>query len=390
MTYTGTRSVLDADSHLMETADWLASYTAPEFRADVPPLPYQDDPDFASRLATVEPNLQLRNSDRRARTAADGAIMSMATKGIEAVGATDARERSHALDVLGFGAQLVFPTFSFVQVMMAETPELRLETMLAMNRGLAEFCADDSRLLATAHIPFDLGPAVALRVLREAIDAGAVAPTVDMVPRRGAHSMTHPEFDVVWAAIVDADMPAMVHVGLDNGLRPVRREYFDNGRTLAHFRSDAPGDALSYMAIGYPAELFLAAMVFDGILHRFPTLRLGVTELGASWVPSFLQTLDQAHRAFRRLQDLSHLTGPPSDVIRRHARFTPFAGEDVGWLHETEDADLFMFSSDYPHHEGSDDPIGRFERTMTGVSDERQARFYSDTFGELMGSHLVR
>ena len=92
-------------------------------------------------------------------------------------------------------------------------------------------------------------------------------------------------------------MLATVHIGLDNGWRPLRPSFFDNGRTLEHFRSDAPGDALSYMAIGYPAQLFLSSIVFDGVLERFPGLRFSVTELGAVWVPGFLHHLDQSARA---------------------------------------------------------------------------------------------
>ena len=42
-------------------------------------------------------------------------------------------------------------------------------------------------------------------------------------------------------------------------------------------------------------------------------------ELGASWIISWMQRLDQAHRAFRRLQDLSELKMRPSEYVRRQA-----------------------------------------------------------------------
>jgi predicted TIM-barrel fold metal-dependent hydrolase len=176
-----------------------------------------------------------------------------------------------------------------------------------------------------------------------------------------------------------------VHIGLDNGWRPIRREFFDNGRTLEHFRSDAPGDAFSYMAIGYPAELFLSSMILDGVLERFPGLRISVAELGAVWVPGFLHHLDQAARSFRRLQDLSHLSMPPSDYVRRQVRFTPFAGEPVGWMIESSSPDLYCFSSDYPHHEGSDDPIRRFDQTMGSVDEAAREAFYAGNFAALLG-----
>ena len=47
-----------------------------------------------------------------------------------------------------------------------------------------------------------------------------------------------------------------------------------------------------------------------------------------------------------------------------------------------------MFASDYPHHEGTDDPIKRFEQTMSDVSEENKTKFYSENFKKLLGSHI--
>jgi len=66
-------------------------------------------------------------------------------------------------------------------------------------------------------------------------------------------------------------------------------------------------------------------------------------------------------------------------------RFTPFAGEDIGWLHATAGRELFMFASDYPHHEGTDDPIGRFDRTMASVTGDDQRGFYETILRDLVG-----
>jgi hypothetical protein len=43
-----------------------------------------------------------------------------------------------------------------------------------------------------------------------------------------------------------------------------------------------------------------------------------------------------------------------------------------------------LFSSDYPHPEGTRDPIGHFERTLGGVSDGVKERFYWRNFAEMM------
>ena len=52
----------------------------------------------------------------------------------------------------------------------------------------------------------------------------------------------------------------------------------------------------------------------------------------------------------------------PSDYLRRQVRVTPFPGEDVAELVKISSPELYLFSSDYPHPEGTKDPIGHLER----------------------------
>lgn len=313
--------------------------------------------------------------------------MRMARKGWMSLGGWDPAERSVALDQLGFESQLVFPTGSFAQLM--STPvAAREEAARAMNRGLFEFCADP-RLLASAYVPFEFGPAVAVDFVAEAAGRGVAGILVDSIPSPHQHSFTHPDFDIVWSAVEDADLAVFLHVGADQNYRPVPPTFFDNGRDMSHFRSDAPGDPLSYMAIGYPAELFLAAMVYDGVMERFPRLRFGVTELGATWLPSFLHFIDTGLRSFRHIQDLSHLSMRPSEYLRRQVVVSPFAGEDVGWVIEQAGAAMVAFSSDYPHHEGTDDPIRRFEASMTSLGATERAAFYEGNARRLLGHRVV-
>jgi hypothetical protein len=79
----------------------------------------------------------------------------------------------------------------------------------------------------------------------------------------------------------------------------------------------------------------------------------------------------------------------PSEYVSRHLKFTPFPGEPVGWMIEQAGAELFMFSSDFPHPEGSTDPIGKFEATLDDVASSARDLFYSRNFIELMGSKLA-
>jgi predicted TIM-barrel fold metal-dependent hydrolase len=165
---------------------------------------------------------------------------------------------------------------------------------------------------------------------------------------------------------------------------PVPASFYANGRTVPEPKAgDAPRDALAYMSIGYNAQLFLSAMIFDGVLDRFKGLRIGVVELGAVWFASWVRQLDQAHRAFKRLQDLPELSQVPSAYAYERIKITPFAGEPIGWMLAQEMDEVLMFASDYPHHEGTDDPIGRFERAMPEASEGQRDRFYRDNYKAL-------
>ena len=47
-----------------------------------------------------------------------------------------------------------------------------------------------------------------------------------------------------------------------------------------------------------------------------------------------------------------------------------------------------MFSSDYPHLEGGRNPLARFEKSIKGISESDQDKFFRLNFESLMGSAL--
>ena len=70
-------------------------------------------------------------------------------------------------------------------------------------------------------------------------------------------------------------------------------------------------------------------------------------------------------RSFRRTEPLLQaLTLEPSEYLKRQVRFSLFPFEDAAWLIREAGEELFMFASDYPHPEGSKDPIGRFAKSL--------------------------
>ena len=388
MVYAHRDDIFDADTHMMEHPDWIHQFADKSIQDKLEPIA-EGDKDVRLRIDNAIKGFEERQSSPDVLEKAKEEFMGWKHKGWDGLGAFNAEERKLANDLLGFKAHLVFPTSAFDQVLAAKEPKVILGGVEALNKGMAEFCSVDKRMFGAAYTPFSYGEEVALNILKQSIQQGSKVILIDTIAPEGTKAFTHPDFDVVWKTIQDNDITITLHVGADNSWDPVPLSFYNNGSEVPpHKEGDAPRDALAYMGISYNAELFLASMIFDGVFDRFPLLRIGVVELGASWIISWMKHLDQSYRAFRRLQDLSGVKMLPSEYVQKHIKITPFPGEDIGWLLESGASDLLMFASDYPHHEGTDDPITRFEKTMLETSEENKQKFYSNNFKALLGSNL--
>lgn len=381
MTYAGGRPILDADSHLMELPGFLDEFI---------------EHDMLDRLkgrsmSVLAPVLEKAERDATAR-AADASLRQQAEerllldKGWSAMGAFDPAERSHVVDLFGFDGQLVFATFA-TAMFLGRDLDLLYAGSAAHNRAVTAFCDGDARLLPVAFIPLqDTDRAVALLEEAVALQCGAVH-----IPSTAAgdRSPTHPDLDPFWALLEASGTPFVLHVG--GGGRLLDRSFHNNGRPVTdHLGGGENIRSKDFLAISNSPALFLGTLILDGLFDQFPGLRGGVIEEGASWVVSWMHQLDFAQRAFRRTEaPLQSLAMTPSDYVRRHLRFTPFPGEPVGWMIEQAGAELFMFSTDYPHPEGGRDPLAKFEETMGAVSEDDRHRFYYQNMADLLGPSLV-
>ena len=380
MAYAAGRTCYDADSHLMELSGWLADYADPGIRARIRPLHLGG----AGRLAEkAVADAEARRGDPAAARALEENVMG--AKGWAALGAFDPAERSRALDLLGFEKQLVFSTFAATQF-AGDDLELLYGGTRAHNRAMAEFCADDPRLLAVGMVPWG-EPDRALEETREAIRLGCQAILVPSAPPRDV-SPTHPDYHPLWAHLEESGIPFMLHIG--GGGRPLRRAFHENGLppTTDFLGGGENIRSKDFMVIHQPPEIFLSCLVLDGIFEKFPGLRGGCIEQGALWVVPWLERLDIAQQTFRKTEPALALPLKASDYIRRQVRFTPFPTEPVGWMVEQAGEELFLFSSDYPHPEGGRDPIRRFEHAFDakGVGAEARERFYWRNFADMMGA----
>jgi predicted TIM-barrel fold metal-dependent hydrolase len=387
MTYATNRVYCDADSHIMETEDWLSRFADAEIIDKLPDI-------SLAKSGTKSFDFIADAVDKQLDRAKQGLPVNdvvKGTKGWNAPGAFNAAERKAALDDLGFARQLVFSTFSASTYLQHADLSVRYGGVRAHNRAMAAFCKDDERLIAVGHLSFE-DPIRCVEELQEGVRLGCGAFWVPGMPVGDAvsgKSPGHPDHDVIWQAFCDLNIPFMLHVGPNSPTKLAA--YENNGKPRPKDITGAEqGENLrvrDFMLLSIGPQQFLTSLVFDGVFERFPQLRGGVIELGAGWVPEYLRTLDLSQKIFKRSDaSVAALPLKASDYIRRAMKFTPFPGEDVGRMIKDAGAELFLFSSDYPHPEGTDDPIGRFERTFKDISETDKEKFYHSNFQAMMGA----
>jgi predicted TIM-barrel fold metal-dependent hydrolase len=385
MTYAGARVIHDADAHIMETPDWLYDHADPDVRAKLEELNFEGTPeaqgDYLRKIAEKHVDPEYR--------AADEAEL-MLRKNWTAIGSFIKEDRPKALDLLGFRSQLVFNTFQNGMMLRAERGDdldYAYGLARAHNRAMTEFCSVDDRLLSVGYVPiadFDRTKAFAA----EALEMGCAALMIASACPR-THSPSHLGLDPLWAQAQEARIPIVMHVG--GGGQLLDPMYFENGRPPVPDFHGGDGNfrSVDYMAIPYPVMQTLAVLVIDGVLHRFPDLRVGVIEQGATWLPGLMKNLDSSADAFRKNEErLQLLDLRPSEYVQRQVRVTPYPHEDAGWVIREAGEDVAMFSSDYPHVEGGRNPLKRFDRSLEGLSQSAVDKFYSHNFVDLMGAAL--
>ena len=387
------RAFYDADSHVMELPNFIIDYADKEFKDLIPPVNYK-----ASLVTDEEVEEIINNGGKHTKEHVETQIslgdrLIAESKEIQALGAFDRADRSIAMDMLGFKKQLVFPTHSVVTPFrdvrgkakyvdkqgVQITPELRYGATRAHNRAMSDFCSEDSRLMGVGVIPLH-EPELAMEELDFAIKSGLEAIWVAHYAC-GDRSPGHLALDPFWQKLAEEGIPFLMHVGgsplqldrswSDNG-KPPSKDWMGGGENVR---------AKDMVVMHQGPETFVSMMVLDGVFERYPQLKGASVELGAGWVPEMLQRLDYVVKTWSRVdKNLSEIKRKPSEQLIEQMAFTPFHHEDVGMLMDASHLELYLFSSDYPHVEGTSDPIGRFERFLVDRDEHTKNLFYSENF----------
>src|SRR5437867_9284011 len=288
--------VMDSDLHTMEPDDLWERSLEPPFRKFAPTFVRRTD--NASNQPVIRiGSIEIGEMSKRPQSALVGKDLQRRAFArhphYEVAHARGYDSGSHvaAMDIEGIDVAVIYGTRGRQVLMHDELePEVAAALARAHNDWTRDFCAyDPSRLKFAAQIAFhDVGLAIreAKRAVRE---LGAVAVIGNPNPVGGRH-IHDPEFEPLWDAIEELEVPVGFHPTGQSSLRDdIARRYLDhpNGRVIG-------------VAGRNPMELMLAfaSVAAGGVLERHPGLRCAFLEGTCGWLPWWLWRLDEAWEKF--------------------------------------------------------------------------------------------
>lgn len=294
--------------------------------------------------------------------------------------------RLQTMDRQGVEKILLFPTLGqCVEHLMHDDVEMMYGVFRAFNRWLDEewgFCFD-GRIYAAPVIPLlDVPRAVA--ELETVLAQGARMVCLRPGPLYG-RSPADPYFDPFWARVDEAGILVGYHA--IGGLSP-----YDEGFATMWARQPSPdrGYMETLRQAVFPAERpimdTLTALILGNLFGRFPGIRVASIEMGCTWVPYFLHSIDHAGGLVDRYIEAFGVTlyDRPSDVFKEKVWVSPFPEEDVVGLTEVIGADHVLMGSDWPHPEGNREPADYVD-CISSLDDASIRRIMRDNAMELIG-----
>jgi predicted TIM-barrel fold metal-dependent hydrolase len=384
--------VLSADSHAVEPKDWMNGYIDDDVREKLRVRRGRRDQEMDQERAEGmrEPKEtpavdvdKVNAKDKRDKEASVASHLldrsKMAGEDLERLLSgryPDKRVEDNARD--GVDAEIIFPGAAFLAAQIAnDDPALAIRFCEGWNNWARDWYSDQwDRQFPMAFITTtDVNAAVQeIERVAKLGFRGVCLPNKPIYgpqpPKERNYNL--PEFDPIWSALEDTNMPATFHVS--------------TGRNPATTRG--PGGAVAnYVAHCCTTNIEpLVLMCASGICERHPKLRFAVVESGIGWVAWSLEAMDEAYRK-HHMWAKPKLVDLPSTYFQRQG-FATF-GEDRSGLAIAEEfglIDNFCWASDYPHPEGSwPHSPEAIERQMGRLNEEQRAKILGGNAARLLG-----
>ena len=139
------------------------------------------------------------------------------------------------------------------------------------------------------------------------------------------------------------------------------------------------------VCLGFPFEVFTAisALIFSGVLDRFPTLKFGFFEVGIGWIPWLLDRLEMAYDA--RPAARAKTKRRPRECFDNF--YFSFGAEDstLPDVVKRIGSSRLMIGSDYPHPDGTSPNTVAMLRAREGLTQPEIDDLLGATAAEFFG-----
>jgi predicted TIM-barrel fold metal-dependent hydrolase len=268
-------------------------------------------------------------------------------------GARDLDARMADLDKEGIWAEVMYASLGLWENMITDRELVSAAARAENEWKAAEIQAHaPDRLVPAATVPMlDVGDAVA--ELQHAADLGLHLISLPTGVPEGVDDYNRDSWEPLWAAADETAMVIGFHIGSDGG---------DDGPVKYH----GPGGAvLNYVDTTYGGQRVAMKLVASGALDRHPSLKVLISEGGATWVPFVGDRMNEGYRQHSMFvrPTLSQL---PKEILFRqvyasfqHDESAPASVTAMGYQN-------VLWGSDYPHLEGT---YGHTQKTLHELFD---------------------
>ncbi|MGN3708650.1 amidohydrolase family protein [Achromobacter xylosoxidans] len=335
--------IVDSDIHCLEPTNLWLDRIDRRFRRSAPrPQRQKDVPgrlEVMGRPIPAKVDHPARKDDYRVREElCRSRFKSLGRIGVADDG-TSPESMLEAMSIEGIDIGIVYRTDASHAIAHDDMdPSLAAAICRAFNDWLKDFCDRSEKLYSTAIVSLhDIDMAV-VELRRAKTVLGAKAIVLPSNPVMG-RNLCHPSYDAIWREAQELDVAIAIH-----GIQLAHQEHLGN-RYIDNF-------ALMHAA-AHPVELMLAlgSMLTGGVFVKFPALKVGFLEGRCSWLPFWLDTLDDRWMKFGNVSRY-RLRQLPSEYFSTNCFVS--IDPDERLLEDVvarAGSRNLLFASDWPHHD---------------------------------------
>lgn len=292
--------------------------------------------------------------------------------------------RIYDMDKYGWDVQVCLPTAGHVGAQMSrKDPKLGAAVVRAYNNWARDYCGEaPDRVKFVSVVPGGDAAEVAIEAHRSVEKLGAVSFIIS-TPASG-HWWHQPEFDQVWEAATELDVPISLHGNETKTGEPATYDRYGG--------MGGPFEAIHH-AINFPMEnmIGVAHFMLTGILDRFPKLKLSILEANCGWLPFWLSRLENCCDGRQAVTfDADPLKATPYEYFDRQCYIACDADEPgIKFAIEHVGDNNIVFNTDYPHADAPDpwEPVPNMMNQP--ISDESKRKILWDNSVRLYGPRLL-